>query len=558
MKQRHDSGKGRTPTVIRRSGGGGSVAPRSGLLRPLLLLLAGGIAVAVAAVWYLGLRTAEPAPALLEDRLAKVECWFDIPSGKRVDCYRFRVPETRGLSLVPAKTDRALLLPVVIVRGDSSMGAADPVVYLAGGPGDGAWVDPDRITWWWDFIAANDWLAARDFILFDQRGSGLVEPRLDCPDAPEHALDQLARTDPVAAIAADIEAVGDCAEALKEAGYNAAAYTSADSAADLHDLFLALRLPAWNVYGLSYGTRLALEYMRGHAGDIRSVILDSVLPPDAQFYEDDAGNTDRAFQYLVRQCALNPDCHGAYPDLGARLLALVQRLNKTPLVVSRPHPDDRGRKVVIAMNGQRLIYRLFNLLYNRADIEQVPWLIDAYDRNLRHRIDADLSSYLLETSGREDFGEAMFMSVQCFEEAPFNDLRKASEAYKSYPLLQGLEFGGEATIYAASCQVWRDAFGVDGVRASDHAPVESALPVLILTGSYDPVTPPAYARLAARGLPNSFLFEFAHYGHDVLGNDSCANTIAAEFLADPATRPAPRCLQHQLPPSFWPPDGPLQ
>lgn len=476
--------------------------------------------------------------------MTATECWFEIPEGRHVECFRLRVPETRDISLrQSAKGGEVMLeLPVVVVLSAASDASyrPDPVVYLAGGPGDGAWVDPDRIEWWWDFIADNDWLSNRDFILFDQRGSGMSAPRIDCDDAQEVALQLLGLPDE-AADKLEAESTSACAAALIAGGHDAATYTSAENAEDLHDLFLALRIPGWNVYGLSYGTRLALEYMRRHPGDIRSVILDSVLPPQAKFFEDDAANTDRAFQYLLAQCAADAACTRDYPHLAARLLALVERLDAAPLVMSRPHPEGAG-SVLLRIDGSQLLYRLFGMLYNRADIAYVPHLIDVYDRGVEDDIAEDLDFYLADVHGRADFGDAMFLSVQCFEEMPFNDLAKAEAAYAQYPLTRGMMASGESSTYGAICQTWRQTFGVENVRASDNEPVVSDLPTLILTGAYDPVTPPAYGRMAAEFLSRSFYVEFPDLGHDAIGNDPCANAVAAAFLDDPTTKPAPACL----------------
>jgi pimeloyl-ACP methyl ester carboxylesterase len=511
-----------------------------------LLLGCGLIALLVWVLDPLGWRQPAQAAGLVESA-----CWFKAPDTRKVDCFYLYVPETRAISLRPpqAGKTRFLKLPVVIVRGqaaDDQAVRSDPVVYLSGGPGDGAWIDAERIEWWWDFIAENAWLATRDVVLFEQRGSGLAAGDMDCPEAPETALEWLG-LDEAGARDLNHRATQACAMAVKAMGHDATAYTTRDNAEDLHALFQSLQQPRWNVYGLSYGTRLALEYMRQHPADIRSVILDSVLPPQVQFYEDDAANTDRAFQYLLATCGTT--CDLSYPDLGARFLALVERLNQTPLIVERPHPAGDG-KVTVRMDGNRLIYRLFGLLYNVPDIESVPYLIDIYDRDLRDDINADIDRYLWEVHGREDFGDAMFLSVQCFEEMPFNDTAKAIAAYDRYPLLRGLTDSGEAQTYSDICGIWRNLLGAPAARPSDNAAVSSDVPTLILTGSFDPVTPPAYARLAAETLPNSFLFEFPYLGHDVLGNDDCPNVMATEFLDQLTVDPAHYCAKLHVPLSF--------
>jgi pimeloyl-ACP methyl ester carboxylesterase len=527
--------------------------PRRGNLPPWLnrgnILWCLGVMLVTLAVWLSG-DDRRDSPAVLAD----AECWFDIPAGRTVACFRLRVPETRGISLAPAPETargRMLELPVVVIYTTVPVRAMqrDPVVYLSGGPGDGAWIDPERIDWWWDFIAANDWLATRDVVLFDQRGSGIAAGDMDCPDAQQEAMGMLAVIDPAVAARLQLQAARKCAATVLQAGHNAAAYTSLDGAEDLHELFLALGGRRWNVYGLSYGTRLALEYMRRHPGDIRAVILDSVLPPQAQLIEDDAANADRSFRQLFSACRQEPSCDPFYGDLGRRLLDLVERLNAVPLVETRPHPA-HDAQVTVRMDGNRLLYRLYSYLYNRADIEMLPRIIDAYDRNLRGEVLADLDNFLWEVFGRATFGDAMFMASQCFEEMPFNDAALADAAYARFPLLRAIarEEGWQAT--HSACEVWRETFTVTEARRSDNEPVISDLPTLLLAGSFDPVTPPDYARMAASTLANSHFYEFAHYGHDVLGNAACANELAGIFLAAPGVKPWHQCVDYETSPSF--------
>lgn len=490
--------------------------------------------------------------------LGRVDCWFKAPKDFTVDCFRLRVPETRSFdkAVGPGKI---LSLPVAIVRAGNDGGealtakpAADPVVYLAGGPGDGAWLDSERVEWWWSYIAGTDWARKRDFILFDQRGSGLVEPRIDCPETENIALELLTMTNETAAAILQREAAATCARRLVKEGFNPGAYTSRDSAADLHDLFQALQVPAWNVYGLSYGTRLGLEYMRQYPADIRSVILDSVLPPEAQFLEEDAATTDHAFRMVFTACARQKKCQESYGDLGKRMTDLVARLDATPLILSRPNPEGEGR-VKIVVTGDLLISRLFNLLYNRADIESVPQLIDVYDRDNRAEIERDIDDYIADYLGRKDFGDAMFLAVHCQEEVPFNDMTKAIAAYRRYPMLAGLATGGESDNFADTCNAWRAALPPQPLRASDNEPVVSDLPTLVLSGLYDPVTPPVYGRMAASHLVNGFFVEFDGIGHDALGNDACPNFIAERFLDDPQSPPRDACLGDSAPPNFLPP-----
>ena len=154
----------------------------------------------------------------------------------------------------------------------------------------------------------------------------MTEPRADCPELAALNISSLSfGNDHQDADRQAHDAAQACLARLQREGHDAAAYTTTASAEDLHDIFTALGLRRWNIYGLSYGTRLALTYMRLHPADIRSAILDSVYPPQVRFLEDDAARTERAFNLLFAACQADADCRGWYPGLPGRLQALVER-----------------------------------------------------------------------------------------------------------------------------------------------------------------------------------------------------------------------------------------
>ena len=128
---------------------------------------------------------AEPASSA-GSRLQPVPCWFDVPEGHEAECFRFSVPEDRS------RADGWVLhLPVAILKTPGGRHYDDPILFLAGGPGFGAWLDRERIPIWWSYIADNPWLQSRDLILFDQRGAGMSDPQLACQELREIALPML-------------------------------------------------------------------------------------------------------------------------------------------------------------------------------------------------------------------------------------------------------------------------------------------------------------------------------------------------------------------------------
>lgn len=480
--------------------------------------------------------TAKIAPG----RLESTACWFTPPDKIAARCYRLSVPESRA-----GRGEKLLKLPVAVISVPETRRHDDPVIYLAGGPGDGAWLDADRIDFWWEFVADNAWLNQRDLILMDQRGTGLVEPRMDCTEYEEMQVAALGfGKDTEAARAAWREATAACRARVEREGHDPLSYTSRDSATDLHDLMVALGLKNWNVYGLSYGTRLALTYLRDYPHDLRSVILDSVYVPESDFIEDDAWRTDRAFRVLFDGCRRDKACNRDYPELERRTQALVARYERAPLETDVELPAGGEAKVVLT--GGMLLNYLFQNLYNRSGIETVPQIIDLFDRGDAASVQSEIG-YMVELFlDRPDWGDALGLSVDCHEEVPFNDLAKLRTEYARYPLLKPF---AEEDSWGAACVDWP----MGPVDPLENAPIMSDVPTLLLTGLYDPITPPQYARLAGSRLPNSFYFEFLSAGHDVLSNEPCAGELAAQFLEDPMRMPVSTCMGRLRPPDFRPP-----
>lgn len=511
-----------------------------GVLSRMKLLLAVAAACLFAACLLpAGGATADSGKAAPE-RLAVTECWFEAPAGIAARCYRLRVPESRS-----GRSDIVLELPVVVLSMPATRKREDSVVYLAGGPGDGAWLDTERIDFWWGFVRDNAWVNARDLILVDQRGTGLVTPRMDCPEYEKLQVEALSfGLDREKSRTAGLAATAACRARVEAEGHDPLSYTSRDSATDLHDLMTALGLKQWNVYGLSYGTRLALTYLRDYPHDLRSVILDSVYLPESAFIEDDAWRTDRAFRVLFEGCRHDADCAEWYPDLEGRFLRLVQKLNATPLEREVDLPE-RG-KVKVTLTGEMLLNYVFQNLYNRSGIEAAPQIIDIFDKGEEGAVVSEIGYMADLFLDRPDWGDALGLSVDCAEEVPFNDLAKLRAEYARYPLLKS--FAADES-WGAACANWP----MGPVDPLENAAIASDVPALLLTGLYDPITPPQYARLAGSRLVNSYYFEFASAGHDVLSNEPCSGEIAKQFIDDPTAMPAAECLGELQPPSFRPP-----
>ncbi|HEY93823.1 MAG TPA: alpha/beta hydrolase [Dehalococcoidia bacterium] len=464
-----------------------------------------------------------------------VACPFAVPQGTEVECGCMTVPENRR-----QPDGNQVTIQFAIFRSKSRNPESDPIVYLAGGPGEHA-LESVALTFDKRFAPLT---VNRDLIVFDQRGTGYSEPALECPELIELAyevLDQNLESDE--AIALENEATRDCYERLKEQDIDLSSYNSVESAADLNDLRLALGYDEWNLFGISYGTRLALTAMRDYPQGIRSVILNSTVPLQADLYEEMPAAFDRALNVLVTSCANDPIANKAYPDLKEVFFDTIDQLNDAPARFTSIHPLT-GESYDVLMSGDNFFNFIISTLYSTEVISLVPKVIFDAQTGKYGTLALLVGSNLLNMELRST---GMHYSVQCNEELPFNSEEKIAASLEGHPdIREYLEDSlGESSL--AVCEYWTNTIP-DPV---ENEPVHSAIPTLILSGEFDPITPPAWGKLAAETLTNSRFFEFPGLGHDVLvsGNE-CPVDIALEFLDNPYSEPDRTCLEEIEPPDY--------
>jgi pimeloyl-ACP methyl ester carboxylesterase len=448
-------------------------------------------------------------------------CNFPVPAGYNPECGYLIVPENRSRGDSPL-----IRLHVAIFRKRSGLPVSDPVVHLAGGPGSSSLGVANYI-----FGRGLDAiLDQRDFILFDQRGTGYSQPRLDCPERTSVTGMLLERG--LIAEGSDqiiLDAFRRCRDRLVGQGIDLTAYQSAVSAADLNDLRLALGYDKLNLYAVSYGTRLALTLMRDHPDAVRSAVLDSVYPLQINLYTALAPNAERAFNVFFDRCAAEPACSTNYPNLRAYFYQVVDQLNANPISVSL-YAD--GREQSARVDGGLLIDILFVGLYNPAVTASMPQMIYDIPQGNYNILRERLALYF-DTSG----ALGMQMSVQCAEEFPFNAPQEA------YAVAQNLQ-PQIAAFYPASvqplfavCKEW----GTVSPDPRENLPVSSDIPALILAGDQDPITPPDWGTMVAQNLSHAYFHVFAGQGHWVTRSSRCALSMALSFWNDPTIDPGYIC-----------------
>ena len=253
-------------------------------------------------------------------------CQFETPVRTRVTCGYVIVPENRT-----ANSTDTIKLAVAVFHSTSSNPAPDPILFLQGGPGGEA-VELSANAY---EVLVEPFLSERDYITFDQRGTGLSDPALQCDE-----LDKAYRQDMYGMIDAESReyvfknALLSCNGLLQANGVDLSAYSTVESAADLRDIVKLLGYEKVNLYGVSYGTRLALVTMRNHPEIVRSAILDSVVPVESNVLHDYPASVDSALSKLFNSCEASPECNTIYPNLKTVFWDLAHKLDERPLTLS--------------------------------------------------------------------------------------------------------------------------------------------------------------------------------------------------------------------------------
>ncbi len=463
-------------------------------------------------------------------RLDAAPCPFKPASGqvegRTVRCGFVAVAEDH------ARPDGAVIQLAVAVFQPSRPGTdRTPLFFLDGGPGGytldglGALLTP---------LVVTALAGGRELVVFDQRGVGYSRPSLACPEvtaAKYAAFDRRVRRDEDTAEGS--KAAAACRDRLRAGGVHPEFYTSAQNAADVNDIRVVLGYERINLYGVSYGTRLGLTVERDFPDILRAVVLDSVVPPQADLYPDIYGAAQRSFDLLFQGCAADAACNAAYPGLEGAFYDLVHRLNDQPVPVRFVQ---KGQDYTYLLTGDRLVSALFQMLYQSNVIPDLPRMITALRNGDTLPFREDFSALLFY----DQISYGMYFSVQCGEEMSFTSRQAVENAARGVRPEIGAETGdgfGDDALFPI-CALW----GAHPAAAAENQPVRAATPTLILSGQYDPITPPAYAALAASTLAHATVVEFPGLGHGPGLSDPCALSVMVAFLDAPQRAPDTSCL----------------
>ncbi len=425
-----------------------------------------------------------------------------------------------------APSGPTLDLRVVVVPAVKPVPLEDPLVLLAGGPGQAATEAYGPM-----LRALSRIQQSRDLVFMDQRGTGSSAP-MDCPNASDDTL-ATGFSDEV-----PVEDLIACRDQLLADGHDLTAHTTRHHTADLEALRSALGVEQWNLYGGSYGTRAALDYVDVHPDRVRRLILDGVAPRSMPLFGTFAVDGQAALDQLLADCAADTDgCAAAFPQLPDHLAQVISR-DHTPIEVVHPRT---GGPETVPLPGPVLAASLRNILYAPQMASLLPVALSraaAEPPDLQPLI--TLASSISGGSGEQVLSLGMMISVACHE-----DIHRITDTHVAESTDT---FLGPQLIDLA--RTWCPEWPVQPLEAP-QPPVSWSGPTLLLSGALDPVTPPRWAEDAAQTLPDHHHLIAPGGGHIVFPY-GCIPEQAHQFLDAPPNTPLddPDCVNAIVRPPF--------
>jgi len=399
-----------------------------------------------------------------------------------------------------------LELKVAVVPALSLEPAPDPFVPIAGGPGQGS------IEFYAAFAPAFEKVRRnRDILLLDQRGTG-NSATLDCDTGDEIIEGQISIE----------QTVADTRDCLADLPHDPRFFTTSVAVLDLEALRQALGYGKLNLYGVSYGTRVAQHFLRRHPDSTRSVIIDGVVPPQLALGPGIALEAQKALEAIFSRCAESAACDQRFPDLREQFAALELELAAGAVTVELPHPIS-GARETLEFGAAEFAGALRLLSYHPNSVALLPLLIE-HAANGNYTL---LAAQYLSVAERmaDSISLGMHNAVVCTEDAPFFDGEEITEEQ-----LEATYIGAfQLEALRAICGVWPG-----GVLDDDFkTPVSSGKPVLLLSGEADPVTPPQFAELAMIDFENARHIIGRRQGHGQAPR-GCMPDIIGRFVESAA------------------------
>jgi pimeloyl-ACP methyl ester carboxylesterase len=445
-------------------------------------------------------------------RYETVECFPQVrvlAANAPLDCGWLTLPEVRSRPDGPT-------VRLAVVRFRVRNPTSPPLVYLHGGPGGAGAIVPSSLNWYHSMSAG-----VRDVIRFDQRAVGLSEPKLCVGGLADSAM--RASLEGQARWNADARA---CIADMKARGRDPAGYSTIVQADDVRELRLALGYDNWDLFGVSYGGRLAAEVMRRDSGGVRAVILHSPAIPIVASLTEDPISVQTALDRLFLRCASQAECRAKFPSLKQDFHDVYREVSSNPLAITTNGGPVR-------FDGHQYLRAVRCQLTNTRQALRLPLAIHELRRGDRVNAATILANACAPpaTQGQQQINVKNYLT-NCADGngSAYWESRRAVASRVDSMWLQ-FEEGGE------ECDIWQPRYA----DSADLSPVRSDIPTLIITGEFDERTPTDHARRASEGLSRKYLIEIPGDGHGTPPT-GCQAELIREFLRDPMREPDTSCI----------------
>lgn len=478
---------------------------------------------ALAIYGYPQFSTAEKSVTNSEYKFIKTTCWFDADWTVTITCGELQTPEQ-------------FHLPVVILHNDAEQRRADPIVYLQGGPGASARLHTEGIKNWLNWMRYSN--KERDLILIDTRGTGRSKPALVCGEYNQFNQQLLRRNVALGdELAQGYDVTAQCfsAAAQQYPQLDYRNFSTQKSAQDIRALMAQLDYQEWNILGVSYGTRLALEIalqerQAPQPVKLKSMILDSVYPAGFGGVQTWPQVLDEGMQQFFKGCSAQPECINNLHDFSAanvvslqqRFMQTLHELQHNPIQLSIKRWDGEA-PVSLVVNDHRFLSATFAAVYNPSDWPSIIDAINGVDKR-RSNLLKPLIEPFINNSMTSDFNSLTFTAVDCADNPVLSEADYMAALVK-YPLLQ--EYTRDQ---------WRYQLCHSLPSESPLIIAAPQLPTLILAGELDPITPVSWARAVHQQWPRSQLLVREKIAHSVLGSDVCLLEHLDDFFNRPAAK----------------------
>lgn len=501
------------------------------ITRTLAMLAGAGLAAITSAA------NAEIVGTQYAAAVEQIPCDINFPRGDSILCFLAEVPTYYSDVLddgslaegAPTQHLHVILLENFIVHDDPN-----PVVFISGGPGQGA---SDMLGMVGNLLELR---RTRGILLIDQRGTGMSEPVLNCSDVSEEELDvgrlNNPEFDPDQSAA---ERLRECGRSYISRGVDFSTFDTRTAALDLRAVRQGLGLEQWNLHGTSYGSRVVLDSLRVDPEGVRAAVLNSVqaITPHltAGFLAEQAG----IFKKLFANCANDDACGQAFGDLEESLATIRKHLDEEGLSIHLREPAS-GNLMRVEVAWADVIGSLSQHLSFSGPADHVARYIHELAQMVQGRLslnDDEVARIFQSKLTDQNFGMAigMHMAVRCREDIADLDRSaiRSAIAANSDVLLDSNDYS-----FYDACDVW----GTEPL-AGFSDPVTSDIPTLVLAGDIDPLTPLSYAEETVRTLQNGQLVTFQGMAHDIYNTTICGKVITANFLDAPRNAVDTSCAQ---------------